>query len=76
VAIKLNTRVFKLYKGKYRNLVKLAHAMGILRDLIYRVRKGERGVNQKFIIEAIKASPRHKLDDFFYASEGSQDDHR
>lgn len=27
--IKLNTKVFELYRGKYRNLVELAHTMGI-----------------------------------------------
>ena len=41
--MKLKARVFELYKGKYRNLVELAQAMGISQDLIYRVRKGERG---------------------------------
>ncbi len=29
MVIKLNTKVFKLYRGKYRNLVELAHTMGI-----------------------------------------------
>ncbi len=67
--MKLNTRVFELSKGKYRTLVELARAMGISQDLIYRVRKGERGVNQKFILGATKAFPGYKLDDLFYVSE-------
>lgn len=29
MVIKLNTKVFELYRGKYRNLVELAHTMGI-----------------------------------------------
>jgi hypothetical protein len=68
-AMKLNTRVFELCNGKYPNLVGLAQAMGISQDLIYRVRKGERGIHERFIIGAIKAFPGYKLDDLFYVSE-------
>ncbi len=68
-AMKLKTRVFELRNGKYRNLVELAQAVGISYDLIYRVRKGERGIHQKFIIGATKAFPEYKLDDLFYVSE-------
>ena len=67
--MKLNTRVFELYNGKYRNLVELAHAMGISQDLIYSVRRGERGIHERFIIGAIKAFPGYKLDDLFYVSD-------
>ncbi len=67
--MKLNTRVFELSNGKYRSLAELAHTMGVSNDLIYRVRKGERGIQQKFIIGAIKAFPGYKLDDLFYVSE-------
>ncbi len=67
--MKLNTRVFELCNGKYRNLVELAQTMEISQDLIYRVRKSERGINQKFIIGAMKAFPGYKLDDLFYVSE-------
>ena len=67
--MKLNTRVFELYNRKYRNMTELAQTMGISQDLIYRVRKGERGINQKFIIGAMKAFPGYKLDDLFYVSE-------
>jgi len=67
--MKLNTRVFELCNGKYRNLIELAQTMGISQDLIYRVRKGERGIHEKFIIGATKAFPGYKLDDLFYVSE-------
>ena len=67
--MKLNTRVFELCNGKYRNSVDLAQTMGISKDLIYRVRKGERGIHGRFIIGAIKAFPGYKLDDLFYVSE-------
>ena len=66
--MKLNTRVFKLYKGKYKSLVELAQAMGISGGYIYKVRQGKRSINQKFIIGAIKAFPGYKLDDLFYVS--------
>ena len=67
--MKLKTRVFELSNGKYRNLVELAQTMEISQDLIYRVRKGERGIHEKFIIGATKAFPGYKLDDLFYVSE-------
>ena len=67
--MKLNTRVFELCNGKYRNLVELAQTMGISQNLIYRVRKGERNINERFIIGATKAFPGYKLDDLFYVSE-------
>lgn len=67
--MKLNTRVFELCNGKYRNLVELAQTMGVSQDLIYRVRKGERGIHERFIIGATKAFPGYKLDDLFYVSE-------
>jgi len=67
--MKLKTRVFELCNGKYPNLVELAQTMGISQDLIYRVRKSKRSINQKFILGAIKAFPGYKLDDLFYVSE-------
>ena len=67
--MKLNTRVFELRNGRYQTLVELAQALGISQDLIYRVRKGERGINGRFIIGATRAFPGYKLDDLFYVSE-------
>ena len=43
--------------------------MGISGGYIYKVRRGKRNINQKFIIGAIKAFPGYKLDDLFYVSE-------
>jgi len=43
--------------------------MGVSQDMIYRVRKGERGIHERFILGAIKAFPGYKLDDLFYISE-------
>lgn len=61
----VRTRIFQLKNG-YRNLSELAAAMEISVSQIYRVRNGERSINQKFIIGAIKAFPTHTLDDLFY----------
>jgi hypothetical protein len=63
--MKLETRVFDLYPGRYRNLTELAKAMGISGCQVSRVSQGQRRINQKFIIGAVKAFPEHKLDDLF-----------
>lgn len=68
VVMKLKTSVFELVTGKYAGLPELARAMGISTSQIYRVRRGERPVNQKFIIGAIKAFPGYKFDDLFYVA--------
>jgi len=62
----IKTRIFELCDRKYKNLSELAQAMGISVSQIYRVKEGKRRINQKFIVGAIKAFPRHKLDDLFY----------
>jgi len=63
---KLKTTVFELYNGRYRNLPELAEVMGISVSQVYRVRGGDRGINEKFIIGALRAFPEYKLDDLFY----------
>ncbi|TET17963.1 MAG: hypothetical protein E3J75_01195 [Dehalococcoidia bacterium] len=68
-AMKLKTRVFELCNGRYQKLSDLVQAMGISYDLYYRVRRGESGINGRFIIGAAKAFPGYKLDDLFYVSE-------
>ena len=70
--MKLETRVFELCNGKYANLSQLARAMGISLSEVYRVKQGQRHIHEKFIIGAVKAFPRYKLDDLFYVSEGSE----
>ncbi len=66
--MKLKTRVFELSNGKYRTVAELIQVMGISYDLFYRVRKGERNINGRFIMGATKAFPGYKLDDLFYVS--------
>ncbi len=61
----LKTRVFDICYGRYQNLSELARAMGISVSQVYRVREGRRGINQTFIIGAIRAFPGYKLDDLF-----------
>lgn len=62
----VKTRVFDLKYPNYRNLSELAYAMGISVSQVYRVRGGKRGINQRFIVGAIKAFPERGLDDLFY----------
>ncbi|MBA7662391.1 hypothetical protein ES703_70420 [subsurface metagenome] len=67
--MKLKTRVFELCNGKYQKVSELVQAMGISYNLYYRVRKGERGIHERFIVGATRAFPGYKLDDLFYVSE-------
>jgi len=62
---KLKTRVFKLYNGRYTSVSKLAQAMEMDPAQIYRVKNGERKVNERFIIGAIRAFPGYTLNDLF-----------
>ena len=62
----IKTRVFELCNGNYKNLSELAQIMEISVSQIYRVREGKRNINQKFIVGAIKAFPKHKFEDLFY----------
>ena len=66
IALMVKTRVFDLGYRNYRNLSDLAQAMGISVSQVYRVRGGKRGINQRFIVGAIKAFPERRLDDLFY----------
>lgn len=65
-SMKLETRVFELVNGKYRNLSELTQAMGMSASHIYRVRRGERRISEKFIIGAVKAFPEYGFNDLFY----------
>lgn len=62
----IRTRIFGLHDEHYKNLSELAQVMGISISQIYRVREGKRSINQKFIVGAIKAFPKHKFEDLFY----------
>ena len=62
----IQTRIFELCDGRYRNLSELAYAMELSVSQVYRVREGQRGINQKFIIGAKKAFPEYTLDGLFY----------
>jgi len=65
----IQTKVFQLCNGKYKNLSELAQVMGISTSQVYRVREGKRHINQKFIIGAIRAFPERKFDDLFYLTD-------
>ena len=63
--MRLETRVFNLCQERYGNLADLAKAMGISVSQVYRVRKRQRPINEKFITGTIRAFPGYKLDDLF-----------
>ena len=65
----IQTKVFQLCNGKYKNLSELAQIMGISTSQVYRVREGKRHINQKFIIGAMRAFPERKFDDLFYLTD-------
>ena len=62
----IKTKVFEGDSNGYKNLTELAQAMGISVSQIYRIREGKRHINQKFIVGAMKAFPKSKLNDLFY----------
>lgn len=62
--MRLKTRVFEL--NHYKNLSELARAMGISVSQAYRVQEGKRGINEKFIVGAMRAFPAYKFDRLFY----------
>jgi len=70
--MELRTRIFDLYHGNYDGLVELAQTMGIATSQVYRVKKGERRINGKFIVGAVRAFPGYKLDDLFYIGRDEQ----
>lgn len=69
--MELKTRVFKLVEEdeRYASLPILAQVMGISTSQIYRVQNGDRGINGKFIVGAVKAFPDKTLDELFYIEE-------
>jgi hypothetical protein len=69
----VKTRIFEISNGDYRNLSELARAMGISVSQIYRIRQGKRGINQRFVVGAIKAFPRYKLSELFYLAPEPQE---
>ncbi|MBI2328378.1 MAG: helix-turn-helix transcriptional regulator [Chloroflexi bacterium] len=61
--MKLETRVFDLYHGRYSNLTDMARAMGISVSQVYRVRQGKRTISEKFVTGTKRAFPEYRLDD-------------
>jgi len=75
MTMKLETRVFELYNGRYTNLPEVAQAMGMNPRQIYRVRQGKCSISQKFITRALKAFPGYTLNDLFYVvPDGSENE--
>ena len=66
LAMDIRTKIFELGRGKYRTLPELACSMGLSVNQVYRVWEGELGIDQEFIVGAIKAFPECQLGDLFY----------
>lgn len=62
--MRIGTTVYQL--NTYKNLTELARAMGLSVSQVYRVKKGERPIGEKFILGAIKAFPDKSLSELFY----------
>jgi len=69
-AMRLKTRVFELCNGRYQSLPELAQSMEVSYGTAYRVKRGERGIHERFIIGAMKAFPEYKLEELFYVDSG------
>lgn len=64
----LKTRLFELLK--FYSMEELATLMGLSNSHLYRVRQGKRGINEKFIVGALRAFPKRKFEDLFYIEGG------
>ena len=69
----IKTRIFSRYRRKYNNLGELARVMGISVSQVYRVREGKRGINEKFIVGALKAFPESSIDELFYVDRAGRE---
>ena len=67
----LETQIFKLYNGKYRNIRELAQAMGISVGQISGVQQGKHSIDEEFIIGALKAFPEYGIGHLFYFTPNS-----
>ena len=65
-----NCQVYLDYQGHQITMRKTA-------SQVYRVRQGNRRINEKFIIGTMRASPEYRLSNLFYlVPEAGQDDYR
>lgn len=60
---RLRTRLFDLEKD---NMTELASILGLSTSQVCRIRHGERGINERFIVGALTAFPKYKFEDLFY----------
>ena len=62
----IKTRIFDLYKMRYRSLLELAKTMRIPISQVCHIREGRREINHQFIIKSIKAFPEYRFNELFY----------
>ena len=61
--MRLRTRLFDV-KGD--SMAELASFVGISLAQLYRIKNGQRGINEKFIVRTLTAFPQYKFEDLFY----------
>jgi hypothetical protein len=59
----LRTSLFNLRNEKMTDLASL---IGLSLSQVYRIKNGERGINEKFITGTLTAFPQYKFEDLFY----------
>lgn len=66
--MRLRTRLFEL--TRFYSMGELADMLGLSVSYLYRVRAGDRQINQKFIVAVLTAFRRRKFEDLFYIERG------
>ena len=61
--MRLRTRLFDVKKD---SMAELASFIGISAAQLYRVKAGQRGINEKFIVRTLTAFPQYKFEELFY----------
>lgn len=68
----LRTRVFDIAEAREMRLSELAEAMGLALSLVYRVKNGERGIGEPFMVGAKRAFPGLSFGELFYVEEAEE----
>lgn len=66
---KLETKLFELEQHRH-NLTELAAILGLSVSQVYRIRQGNRRINERFIIGALVAFPQYSFQELFYINKG------
>lgn len=61
---RLRTRLFDMEEGN--DMKRLARLVGLSLSQIYRIKQGERGIGERFIVGTLTAFPQYNFEDLFY----------